>query len=90
MSSTGVMHARQFEPIKWIPLDAQEAHGYPASYEEARRHVLRELLSMPAAPPEESKPVAVPRDSVADIPNFGLNRDRERAGKSATIKGNPA
>lgn len=89
MSSPGVMHARQFEPIErksLNALDAQEAHAYPASYEEARRRLLSSLLSMPTAPPKEITTVAIPRDLVTDIPDFELSRDRARAGKSAANK----
>ena len=70
MSSPGVMHARQFEPIDWKGLDgldAQEAHAYPASYEEARRRLLSSLLSMPTTPLKESNTAAVPGDPVTDI-----------------------
>jgi hypothetical protein len=94
MSSPGVMHARQFEPIEWMsldPLDAQEAHGYPASYEDARRRILSELLSIPAAPLEEM-PAAVPRDPIADNLDFeesGIPL-RECPNKPAPIKHDPS
>jgi hypothetical protein len=90
MSSPGVMHARQFEPVEWMPLDAQEAHAYPASYEEARRRLVRQLLSLPVASIDESTPVASPREPVIDIRDFELSRDREHADKSATPKSDPA
>jgi hypothetical protein len=95
MSSPGVMHARKSQPIERMlfePLDPQEAQAYPASYEEARRRLVSHLLSISAAPLKESKPVAVPRESVADIPDFEWNRGslRERAGESAAIKEEPA
>jgi len=86
MSSPGVMHARQSQQIEWMPLDAQESRAYPASYEEARRRLLSQLLSMAAAPLEESNTVAVPHAPVTDIPDFEMSRDREHAGKSAAIK----
>lgn len=90
MLSPGVMHARKFEPVEWIPPGTQESRAYPASYEEARRCLVSLLLSMPAAPLEESNTAAVPRDRVTDIPDFELRRDRQRSGKSATIKGDSA
>jgi len=95
MSSPGVMHARQFDPVERKSLgalDAQGAHAYPASYEEARRRLLSSLRSMPTAPLEESEPTVVtfPRDPVSNIPDFELSRDREHADKSAARKSDPA
>jgi hypothetical protein len=90
MSSLGVMHARQFKTFERMsldPFDAQAAHAYPASYEEARRRLLSQLLSMPVVPLEESTPVAAPCDPVTDIPDFGLSRDREHADKSSANLG---
>jgi hypothetical protein len=82
MSSPGVMHARKFEPVEWMPLDAQESRAYPASYEEARCRLVTQLLSMPAASLEETKPAVAPRDPIAGNPDFELSRDRECADQS--------
>ena len=94
MSSPGVMEAHGFERMSRDPLNPQEAHGYPASYEEARRRILTELLSMPAATLEESEPtlVTVPSDRIASNPDLTWTRSSARgyAEKSSPLKGNPA
>jgi hypothetical protein len=97
MSSPGVRYARKSKSMEWMLLDLldpQKAQAFPASYERARRSLVSHLLSMTAAPLEETKPtaVAVPRNPVADNPGFEWSRDppRERGSKSAPIKDDTA